>query len=306
VSQLCRPLSSGARTSLPRVRETQNHALEIGRLTNAELRGALDTLHAIGEGCGNSGEFARRGVECLPRLVSSELTTLSVCNLDNGHRSVASDQAGAISAREIEAFDRYFFAHPLVCEHGRNPCAVTKRISDLLPETEFQRTPLYGDYYRSIRIDHVMAVPIHVDRRFLVSFVLNRSKRNFSDRDRACLELIRPHLGNLYRLSVAASRAEDAPAANESAADSIAHSAALPLTARERDVLHWLAAGKTDRDIGGILKISPRTVQKHLQRIYEKLGVETRTAAVMRTLAARRQPVRNAIDDTSVAFSSLG
>lgn len=261
-------------------------------MTNTELRGALETLHAIGEGCRNGSEFARRGVECLPRLVSSELTTLSVCNLDNGHRSVVSDRAGAISAREIEAFDRHFFAHPLVCEHGRNPCAVTKRISDLLPETEFQRTPLYGEYYRSIRIDHVMAVPIHVDRRYLVSFVLNRSKRNFSDRDRACLELIRPHLGNLYRLGVAARHGEDASAAHDNAADSSVHAAALPLTARERDVLHWLAAGKTDRDIGAILDISPRTVQKHLQRIYEKLGVETRTAAVMRTFALARQPNR--------------
>jgi DNA-binding CsgD family transcriptional regulator len=306
VSQLCRPISSGASITVPRVRKPQNLSREIGRLTNAELRGALDALHAIGEDCRNGNEFARRGVECLPRLVSSELTTLSVCNLDNGHRNVVSDQAGAISPREIAAFDRYFFAHPLVCEHGRNPGAVTKRISDLLPETEFQRTPLYADYYRSIRIDHVMAVPIHVDRRFLVSFVLNRSKRNFSDRDRACLELIRPHLGNLYRLGVAARRAEAAPAPHENAADSIVHSAALPLTARELDVLHWLAAGKTDRDIGAILDISPRTVQKHLQRIYDKLGVETRTAAVMRTLALRRPPIRNGIDDTNLPFSSLG
>jgi DNA-binding CsgD family transcriptional regulator len=59
------------------------------------------------------------------------------------------------------------------------------------------------------------------------------------------------------------------------------------LTARERDVLGWLGAGKTDKDIAAILAISPRTVQKHLQRIYEKLGVETRTAAVMRALATR-------------------
>jgi DNA-binding CsgD family transcriptional regulator len=275
-------------------------------MASAELRGALDALHAIGEGCAGSDEFARRGVECLPRLVRSELTTLSVCNLDNGHRSVVSDQAGALSPREIEAFDRYFFAHPLVCEHGRNPCAVTKRVSDLLPEAEFRRTPLYGDYYRSIRIDHVMAVPIYVDRRYLVSFVLNRSKRDFSDRDRAYLELIRPHLGDFYRLSVAASRAEHAPAPRENAAYSIAHPAAPALTARERDVLHWLAAGKTDRDIGAILNISPRTVHKHLQRIYEKLGVETRTAAVMRTLALRRQAIGDGIDDISIPFSSLG
>jgi DNA-binding CsgD family transcriptional regulator len=56
------------------------------------------------------------------------------------------------------------------------------------------------------------------------------------------------------------------------------------ITPRELEVLHWLAGGKTDRDIGDILGISPRTVHKHLQRIYEKLGVECRTAAVVRAL----------------------
>ena len=59
-------------------------------------------------------------------------------------------------------------------------------------------------------------------------------------------------------------------------------SAEAGLTAREHEVLRWLGCGKTDKDIAGILGISPRTVHKHLQRIYEKLGVETRTAAVVR------------------------
>jgi len=58
------------------------------------------------------------------------------------------------------------------------------------------------------------------------------------------------------------------------------------LTARERQVLQWVAAGKTNRDIGAILGARPRTIEKHLERIYEKLGVENRTAAVMRCLVA--------------------
>lgn len=111
-----------------------------------------------------------------------------------------------------------------------------------------------------------------------MSFVFNRSKRNFSDRDRACLELIRPHLGNFYRLTRAMDTARTAPLPQAASA--------LPLSPREHQVMHWLAGGKTDRDIGEILGISPRTVHKHLQRIYEKLGVETRTAAVMRSLGA--------------------
>jgi DNA-binding response OmpR family regulator/DNA-binding CsgD family transcriptional regulator len=51
------------------------------------------------------------------------------------------------------------------------------------------------------------------------------------------------------------------------------------LTPRETEVLSWLAKGKTNRDIADILGMSPRTVNKHLEHIFEKLGVETRTAA---------------------------
>ncbi|MCS0630746.1 response regulator [Telluria mixta] len=58
------------------------------------------------------------------------------------------------------------------------------------------------------------------------------------------------------------------------------------LTQRESEVLHWVIQGKTNRDIGDILGMSPRTVNKHLEHVFEKLGVETRTAAA--TLATNR------------------
>lgn len=51
------------------------------------------------------------------------------------------------------------------------------------------------------------------------------------------------------------------------------------LTPRETEVLGWLAKGKTNRDIAQILGMSPRTVNKHLEHVFEKLGVETRAAA---------------------------
>ena len=51
------------------------------------------------------------------------------------------------------------------------------------------------------------------------------------------------------------------------------------LTPREGEVLSWLAKGKTNRDIADILGMSPRTVNKHLEHIFDKLGVETRSAA---------------------------
>jgi len=260
------------------VRRSTRQRAEAIRLPSVDVRTALGVLHSLGDASETVTAFAQLGVTGLQRLASSDLVTLSICNLDSGHRSVVSNLPGAISKRELEVFDRYFFQHPLVREHGRNPGAVTRRINDLLSPGEFQRMPLFNDYYRPIRIDHAMAMPIHVDRSLLVSFVFNRSKRDFSDRERACMELIRPHLGNLYRLT----RALDS--ARSAAISLPGYGSDLPLTLREREVMHWLAGGKTDRDIGEILGISPRTVHKHLQRIYEKLGVETRTAAVMRVL----------------------
>jgi DNA-binding NarL/FixJ family response regulator len=55
--------------------------------------------------------------------------------------------------------------------------------------------------------------------------------------------------------------------------------AAFKLTTREAEVLYWVTKGKTNKDIGDILGTSPRTVNKHLEHVFEKLGVETRTAA---------------------------
>lgn len=66
--------------------------------------------------------------------------------------------------------------------------------------------------------------------------------------------------------------------------------AKLTLTQREAEVLFWIARGKSNRDIADILTLSPRTVNKHLEQIYSKLGVENRTSAAalaMRTLGAR-------------------
>ena len=60
----------------------------------------------------------------------------------------------------------------------------------------------------------------------------------------------------------------------------------LRVTAREAEVLTWLARGKTNRDIADVLGLSPRTVNKHLEGIYTKLGVENRAAAVAQCFRA--------------------
>lgn len=101
----------------------------------------------------------------------------------------------------------------------------------------------------------------------------------FSARDAERLALLRPHLAFLY---LQACRAERSPCG-----EAEAHGPAMMrLTHREGEVMQWLSRGKTDAEIAALLFISPRTVHKHLEHIYVKLGVETRTAAVMRAFGS--------------------
>ncbi|MEP7083654.1 MAG: helix-turn-helix transcriptional regulator [Betaproteobacteria bacterium] len=347
----------------------------MGHTTHRDLKLAVELIGQVGAQS-SPVALAEAGVRELPRLVGSDLTTLSVCTLRTGHRRVVCNPVGAISEDDIACFDRFFHEHPLVRYHADNPDGASHRISDSLPLRTFQRTALYNDYYRNVGIEHAIAVPLFVDSSLLVSFVLNRNGRDFGERDREVLDLVRRPLAALYRNALALDCVQQAlscvtdepaddgwmlvsldaarrisgiapriePWLTAAFADSrigagavlppplaravtaqFAAIAAMPqevegrgcrcavqvlwrgdpgrdalvlirrigssgakpapaqeLTVREREVLQWVAAGKTNGQIAEILTASPRTIGKHLENIYAKLGVETRTAAVNR------------------------
>jgi DNA-binding CsgD family transcriptional regulator len=69
----------------------------------------------------------------------------------------------------------------------------------------------------------------------------------------------------------------------------------LGLTPRETEILAWVAHGKTNPEIARILWIAPTTVRKHLENVYAKLGVHTRTAAVTRCLGVLDDEERQVI-----------
>ncbi|WP_137131719.1 response regulator transcription factor [Rhizobium sp. FY34] len=75
----------------------------------------------------------------------------------------------------------------------------------------------------------------------------------------------------LFRVTAASSRPDDVVLREH-----------FPLTLRESEVLMWIAKGKSNKDIGDILGLSSRTVNKHLEQIYVKLGVENRASAAVR------------------------
>jgi DNA-binding CsgD family transcriptional regulator len=250
-------------------------------LQRRDWRAGFELLHAVAEAEDGVDALARAAVSALPRLVASEITSLSVCDLESGRRKVVATPVAAIGADDIAAFNRHFRAHPLVHYHAdlRGPGA--HRISDSIPFSRFRNSGLYSEYYRRIGIDHAVALPIHVDDKTLISFVLNRRRCDFSNRDLDLLNLVGGGLSRLYKKAATMDRAQfllSTKGLDEYRLE------ALGVTPREIEVLRWLAAGKSDREIAALLSCSHRTVQKHLQRVYIKLGVETRTGAVMRAL----------------------
>ena len=222
--------------------------------------------------------LVRNVVEGLPRLVASEVTTLSICDLASGTRRVIGFPPDAISPEDQACFNRLLHQHPLVRFHSTHPGGGACRISDCISTGAFRRQQIFADYYRAIGIDHAMAVPVIASRGLVMSYVLNRKGLDFSDAERNLLDAMRPALANLYRFATIAAGARAAETAGD---------AAEALTPRQLEVLRWVAAGKSDRQVAAILGTSVRTVQKHLENAYVALGVENRTAAVSRLRAAK-------------------
>jgi DNA-binding CsgD family transcriptional regulator len=357
------------------------------RLSDGRLRDALAAMAAIADRSRDCRSFVTSALDELPTLVPSDLTTLSFCDMERGSREVFGRSNETLSASDRLIFDHHFHSHPLVRFHGSNRHGPTQRISDCREACEFRDSALFADYYTRIGIKHVMALPLQIDGRRVISIVFNRSGPDFDDSERSVLEVLRPALACLYRNLLAREEAgicpetlrelattgnwhllrisaegrileatasalglleqffgpagqatgsflpaplatwrarsrnwgldrlagagaaftcargckkltarfipdRDDPDAGylllkaERASVSAKDLLSLSLTTREREVLALVVVGRTNAEIAELLGNSARTVQKHMEHIFQKLGVETRTAAAVKAIAA--------------------
>lgn len=162
------------------------------------------------------------------------------------------------------------------------------RMSDLVSRRHFRESPLYREYFRPGGIAHFLdlGLPERSPRQRSLILLRSEDAADFSERDRAVLELLRPHL---YHLEThAALRRQLAATLREQNGDR-ENGAYAFLTPREREIVELVAEGKTNAEIAAVLWVAPSTVKKHLEHIYPKLGVGRRAAVA----AARHAlPVR--------------
>lgn len=159
-------------------------------------------------------------------------------------------------------------------------------LSDFVSRARLDRLAIYADYYRRLGLADDLNINVTHGRATLCAAVL-RSRRGFRGDERETMNALRPHFRQAW--SNAESLARRAPpdhAATPPAPEQSAERLEVRygLTPRESDVLIWVAQGKTNPEIATILGIRPYTVRTHLERVFLKLGVETRHAAGLRAL----------------------
>jgi DNA-binding CsgD family transcriptional regulator len=180
-----------------------------------------------------------------------------------------------------EDLNQVFWTHYWDCQVCAYPVRTgdlrsVVKTSDFYSMRQWHSTGMYIDCIRPQGIErHLMLAlpelpePAAEAGRYLRLVFHRGPGPDFSERDRALLVLLRPHL---YQACLDAERRRHP----------------VPrLTPRQNDLVRLLAAGHTNTQIARRLGISEGTVRTHLERIYERLGVSSRTAAVIRAFPDR-------------------
>jgi DNA-binding CsgD family transcriptional regulator len=171
-----------------------------------------------------------------------------------------------------EEMDAVFWHHfrSSPCGPPRVPdrmSSVTKP-TDFMTENEWRNQPMYVDCFRRgprTSYELMMALPDGAGRQLRL-LCWRFSGRDFTERERFDLQLLLPHIEATYR------RGERQRSTPE-------------ITARQRELLEFVADGYTNRQVGQRMGLSEGTVRTHLNNIYARLGVQSRTEAVTRVLA---------------------
>ena len=165
--------------------------------------------------------------------------------------------------------------HPMIVSYLTEPVRLglpaPRRLSDLVTDRQLRNTRTYGVLLRPVnRIRQLTVVSTGGLRT--VSWTLNRCRMDFTDAEVELLHRLQPTL-HLMDRAYAAPPAEMAPALFPPPMH-------FGLTRRETEVLRQVRRGLTTRAVAHLLGVTPKTVSKHLEHIYRKLGCDNRVTAL--------------------------
>jgi DNA-binding CsgD family transcriptional regulator len=224
-------------------------------------------------------DFARVALPALAELIGCDVLTYNEVGVEPHAVYYEDWPAHALDERTRASFGAFAHQHPAISHYRRTRDDRPVLISDFTTRAQFHRLDLYNEFFRPIPVEHQLSVTLAVHGPTVVGIAFNRATHEFDETERAVLAVLRrPLLNALRRARV---RTAGAAAARERPA----------LTAAERIVLDLVSEGLTNDAIARRLHVSPRTVAKHLEHVYRKVGVSSRAAAVARAGAAKPAPV---------------
>ncbi|HWF72257.1 MAG TPA: helix-turn-helix transcriptional regulator [Solirubrobacteraceae bacterium] len=245
------------------------------------MEGVDQLLELIGDTCGllEIGEF-RLGVQhAVRRAVPADWIGVDDIGPDPETTTVNIDPPAPPAL--VEKFKLYAHQNPLIVRHQRTHDGRALRFSDVVSAAELHALPLYREFYAPMGIEHMVAFTLsHAPDRIL-GVALGRAGNDFTDDERDLLNQARPFLIQAYRNAIRYTNVLGVKARPDAAnaAPELEPLIALGLTRRQAQVLQLTAIGASERDIAAHLELSPRTVEKHLERCYRALGVHDRARA---------------------------
>jgi DNA-binding CsgD family transcriptional regulator len=221
-------------------------------------------------GAASTDAFPRHLLQALRLVVPGDIGVADFSGIAEVRAFTAYDPGSAIPAAVNAAVHRHLRDNPL---YGRRHARATS-ISDLMTRRAWHRTALYGEAYGQVGQEDGLALDVDLGCGGMLTLNVTRSRRGYSAAERLSLGLLRPHVHAQWTRLRTEQRWRDALARS-------APSVLDALSARERDVLAWVAGGKSNRAIADLLDLRPGTVKRHLENIYRKLGVSGRRDAAM-------------------------
>jgi DNA-binding CsgD family transcriptional regulator len=247
---------------------THHSELAMGRhsrLLERQLRAMLDVLDEA-----RHGEYAdepmRALVTGLGRLVPCDDRAFSEIDIAKQQVLVDFGAEPAYDSDDDPAESPYWtwrHQHPVCTTHERfGAAAGVLQLADFVSARQLHHMAIYQELFHPVQ--HVMAMPLPTAPGRTRVFQFFREDRTpFSELDRMILTLLQPHIYAIY--GEAAQRA-----------------ATAKLTDGELQVIRCVATGMSNSQIARHLAVSPSTVRKHLENAFQRLGVQSRTAAVAR------------------------
>ncbi|MET7871546.1 helix-turn-helix transcriptional regulator [Streptomyces cyaneofuscatus] len=178
--------------------------------------------------------------------------------------------------------------YPFIDRYGATADWTPQSAARVVGARTWQNSPTADALRQAFGTRHVFGLPLPQRGPHVSGFLVHRSGGDFSRHDERYAARVQPLLkaATAHRSLLMALRESSGSAQRQQAN----HALAAPLTPRETNVLHLLATGLTAEVIGRRLGISPRTVHKHLNALYRKLGAADRLSAVLRAQGAGLLP----------------